>query len=263
MVEIGSCGLASESDRTRRHVCVLSLDVVGYSRMMARDDMMAVAALRAARSVIRDEAKRSSGRIFGTAGDSFMLESQTRLRRWGCAVCVQNSVSSHNGGLPELEQIWLRAGVAGGSAIDDDGNLFGDAVNIAARLQEACTSGGVLVAGDVQKSCGEQFAFEARESWSSRTSRCQSRPSQCLTAVLDAGGSRRARSPSQPSGERCAQGAAREVSPREANKPVLLRYRKKCCLLHSENANRRTREDAGRSSAICERRNFPDQFARA
>ena len=129
--------------------------------MMARDDMMAVAALRDARSIIVAEASRNGGRVFGTAGDSFMLEFADALSATRSAAAIQNNIFLRNQGLADAEQIWFRAGIALGSAIDDDGNLFGDVVNIAARLQEACPSGGVLAAGDVRASCGDQINFRA------------------------------------------------------------------------------------------------------
>lgn len=140
---------------------MLSLDVVGYSRMMARDDMSAVAALHEARTLIAQEMRRTSGRLFGSAGDSFMLEFSSALSAVGCAAGIQKAIAIRNQGLPDMNQIWLRAGAAMGSAIDDDGNLFGDVVNIAARLQETCPSGGVLVSGDVRTACGDDLTFRA------------------------------------------------------------------------------------------------------
>ena len=108
--------MASRPDLKRRRVCVLSLDVVGYSRMMARDDMMAVAALRDARGIIVAEAGRGDGRIFGTAGDILMLDFAGALPAVHGAVRVQNAIFLRNQGLPDAEQIWLRAGMARRSA---------------------------------------------------------------------------------------------------------------------------------------------------
>ncbi|HEV7692496.1 MAG TPA: adenylate/guanylate cyclase domain-containing protein [Hyphomonadaceae bacterium] len=148
-------------DLRRRHVCVLSLDVVGYSRMMARDDMMAVAALREARTIVAAETRGNQGRLFGTAGDSFMIEFEEPVSAMACATHVQKAISFRNQGLVDAEQIWLRAGIAVGAAIDDEGNLFGDVVNIAARLQEACPTGSILVSGAVEEACAEHVVFRA------------------------------------------------------------------------------------------------------
>ena len=132
----------SSAGLRRRPACVLSLDVVGYSRMMARNDMVAVVALGDCRAVIEGESRNHQGRILGVAGDGFMLELPDAAASVRCAFAIQKRVFARNKGAGEEAHIWLRAGIAIGSVIDDAGNLFGDVVNVAARLQETCPSGG-------------------------------------------------------------------------------------------------------------------------
>ena len=149
----------SSAGLRRRPACVLSLDVVGYTRMMARNDMVAVVALGDCRAVIEGESRNHQGRIFGVAGDGFMLELPDDAASVRCAFAIQQRVFARNKGAGEEAHIWLRAGIAIGSVIDDAGNLFGDVVNVAARLQETCPSGGILVSREVSEAPASGIRF--------------------------------------------------------------------------------------------------------
>lgn len=123
--------------------------------------MVAVAALRDCRFVIEEETRAGAGRIFGMAGDGFMLELPDAVAAVRCAYAIQKRVYARNLGAAGEERIWLRVGIALGAVIDDEGNLFGDVVNIAARLQEACPSGGILVSHDVSQAAAAYMRFRA------------------------------------------------------------------------------------------------------
>jgi len=110
--------------------------------MMARDDMAAVQAVRRCRQIVEAHVLLFGGRLFGAAGDSFMVEFPDAEGATRCATAIQKDVLSRSSG---NQQLLLRGGIDAGSVIDDDGNLYGDAVNVAARLQEVCPPGGVLV----------------------------------------------------------------------------------------------------------------------
>lgn len=143
----------------RRWACVLSLDVIGFSRMMARDDMAAVVAIGECRRIVGNRVGQSRGRVFGTAGDSFMAELPDALAAVRCAVAIQKDMSARNETVSEHERIALRAGIDAGAVIDERGNLFGDVVNVAARLQEVCLPGGVLVSRLVCEEAGRTILF--------------------------------------------------------------------------------------------------------
>ena len=134
----------------RRAACVLSLDVVAFSRLMSQNDMAAVNAVRACRRIVTGQVARFGGRVFGAAGDSFMADFPDALSAVQAAIAIQKEVISRNQEAPENERLLMRAGVAIGEVIDDDGNLYGDVVNIAARLQEVCQPGGVVVGRAVE-----------------------------------------------------------------------------------------------------------------
>ena len=126
-------------------VTVLSADVVGYSRMIGQNDERAVAALSTCRALVAGCVARHHGRTFGIAGDDFMIEFSNPLEAIRCAMEIQGDLMCRNSGLPPDDQVWLRTGIEVGEVIDENGLLYGSGVNIAARLQEICPSGGVVV----------------------------------------------------------------------------------------------------------------------
>lgn len=143
----------------RRWACVLSLDVAGFSRMMAQDDMAAVVAIGECRQIVANRVEQSRGRVFGTAGDSFMAELPDALAAVRCAVAIQKDMAARNDTADERQRIALRTGIDAGVVIDEHGNLFGDVVNVAARLQEVCLPGGVLVSRAISAEAGRTMAF--------------------------------------------------------------------------------------------------------
>ena len=138
----------------RRPACVLSLDVVAFSRMMSQNDLAAVNAVRVCRGIVGRHVEGYGGRVFGAAGDSFMTDFPDALGAVQAAIAIQKDVVARNGQAPEDERLLMRAGIAIGEVIDDDGNLYGDVVNIAARLQEVCQPGGVVVSRAVESALG-------------------------------------------------------------------------------------------------------------
>lgn len=133
----------------RRKVTVLSADVVGYSRMVARDDVQTVADLDSCSQVVTQHVGAHHGRQFGAAGDSYMIEFPEPLDAVRCGLAIQAALKERNRELPSERQMWLRMGVETSVAVDDKGVLHGDGVNVAVRLQEACPRGGVLISRSV------------------------------------------------------------------------------------------------------------------
>ena len=129
----------------RRMVTVLSADVVGYSRMIGQNDELAVTALSACRALVAGCVARHHGRTFGIAGDDFMIEFSNPLEAVRCAMEIQGDLKRRNSGQLPDQQVWLRTGIEVGEVIDENGLLYGSGVNVAARLQEICPSGGLVV----------------------------------------------------------------------------------------------------------------------
>jgi TolB-like protein len=125
---------------------IFAADAVGYSRAMSVDEGRAVAALSASRRVIDAAIARFGGRIFNTAGDSVLAAFETPAAAVACGVAVQRALEASGSG-PFLV---YRIGVHHGHAIESDGDLLGDVVNIAARLEAMAPAGGLCVSREVR-----------------------------------------------------------------------------------------------------------------
>ena len=133
----------------RRLVAILAADVVGYSRLMGGDEEATLATLNAYREVIDRLVADHHGRVFGSAGDSVIAEFASPVEAVRCAVKIQQELESRNAGLAEDRRMRFRIGVNLGDVVADNGNLHGDGVNIAARLEGLAEPGGVCVSGTV------------------------------------------------------------------------------------------------------------------
>ena len=133
----------------RRLAAILAADVEGYSRLMHGDEEATLATLSARRAVIDELIMRHRGRIANTAGDSVLAEFASVLDAVHCAIEIQDAVAHANEGEPEGRQMRFRIGINVGDVMVKDGDLFGDGVNVAARLEglviggEICVSRGV------------------------------------------------------------------------------------------------------------------------
>lgn len=133
----------------RRLTTIFAADVVGYSQLMARDEESTLARLRDTRQVIDGQIDKHGGRIFNTAGDSVLAEFDSAVECVRCAIAVQEDLRVRNHLVSEDQQIWLRIGVNVGDVMIEDGDLFGDGVNVAARLEGLAEKGGVCVSSSV------------------------------------------------------------------------------------------------------------------
>ena len=130
----------------RRLAAVLAADVVGYSRLMGADEVGTLASLKAHRRELTDPAIAAHrGRIVKTTGDGALVEFGSVVDAVACAVAVQRGMMSRNAGVPEERRIVFRIGINVGDIIIDGDDIFGDGVNIAARLEALCEPGGVCI----------------------------------------------------------------------------------------------------------------------
>lgn len=133
----------------RKLVAILSADVAGYSRLMAADEEATISALNQSRSVFRLAIEAHGGRVIDTAGDSVLAELVSPVEAVKCAAKVQGELARLNDQLSEQHRMLFRIGVNLGDVVEQDGALYGDGVNVAARLQELSEPGGVWIAGSV------------------------------------------------------------------------------------------------------------------
>ena len=135
---------------TRKLAAILAADVVGFSRMTGADEDRTLARLRALRSDLIDPTiSVHNGRVIKRTGDGALVEFRSVLDAVRCAIEVQNAMVERNAGLPEDRRIVFRIGVHLGDVVEEsDGDLMGDGVNIAARLEGIAQPGAICLSED-------------------------------------------------------------------------------------------------------------------
>jgi adenylate cyclase len=136
----------------RRLAAVLAADVAGYSRLMGRDEERTLANLKSFRKTLFDPAIAAHrGRIVKTTGDGMLVEFASAVDAARCAVEVQRGMAGQNADIPQDLRIEFRIGIHVGDIIIDDNDIFGDGVNIAARLEGIAEPGGVCISDDAHR----------------------------------------------------------------------------------------------------------------
>ncbi len=135
----------------RRLAAILSADVVGYSRLMGADEEATIRALSACRQVIDELVTSHHGRVFGSAGDSVIAEFASAVEAVRCAAEIQRHQETQAADLPEDRRMRLRIGINLGDIVVEDGNLLGDGVNVAARLQELAEPGCLCISANIHE----------------------------------------------------------------------------------------------------------------
>jgi adenylate cyclase len=150
----------SEARVERRLAAILAVDVAGYSRLMGEDEEGTLAALRAIRRELGDpKIKEHRGRIVKTTGDGLLVEFASVVDAVRCAVETQREMATRNAGIPSERRIEFRMGINLGDIIVEDGDIFGDGVNIAARLEALAEPGGICVSRVVRDQVRDKLDF--------------------------------------------------------------------------------------------------------
>jgi adenylate cyclase len=144
----------------RRLAAVLSADAQGYSRLMSEDDIGTVRTLTAHRAVMRDAVARFHGRVVDAPGDNLLAEFPTAPAAVACAVEIQQSLRARNAELPERRRLEFRIGVNAGEVIADGDRIYGDPVNVAARLEGLAQAGGLCVSGAVHDEVSGRLSLD-------------------------------------------------------------------------------------------------------
>ncbi len=136
----------------RRLAAILAADVAGYSRLMGADEEGVLARLKAARkSLVDPTIAAHRGRIVKTTGDGMLVEFASAVDAARCAIEVQRGMAEQNTTVPQVKRIEFRIGIHVGDIIVDENDIFGDGVNIAARLEGIAEPGGVCISDDAQR----------------------------------------------------------------------------------------------------------------
>jgi adenylate cyclase len=142
----------------RRLAAILAADMVGYSRLMEADETGTLARLKTHRLELIDPAiARHRGRLIKTAGDGMLVEFSSVADAVACAVEIQRGMAPGAGEVAPEREIWFRIGINLGDVIREQGDIFGDGVNVAARLQELAEPGGICVSGAVRDQVRERL----------------------------------------------------------------------------------------------------------
>ena len=145
---------------TRRLAAILAADVAGYSRLMGADEEGTLAELKAIRRELSDpKVKEHRGRIVKTTGDGLLIEFASVVDTVRCAVEVQRAMAERNAAIPSEKRIELRMGINLGDIIGDGRDIYGDGVNVAARLEALAEPGGICVSRVVRDQVRDKLAF--------------------------------------------------------------------------------------------------------
>lgn len=147
----------------RKIAAILAADVAGYSRLVAEDEEGTLARLADCREVFRDFVAKGGGRIFNTAGDAVLAEFPSAVEAVRAAIDIQESMRTRNLGLPPDRLMLFRIGVTIGDVVERGGDLLGDGVNIAARLEGLAEPGGVCVSRGVHEQVANKISVAFRD----------------------------------------------------------------------------------------------------
>ena len=132
----------------RKLAAILSADAAGYSRLMADDEAATLRSLNDARALFRERIQAHGGRLIDTAGDSILAEFPSAVEAVDCSVEIQRELAKRNAQMAEHRRMQFRIGINLGDVIEqDDGTIYGDGVNVAARIQQLAETGGVCISG--------------------------------------------------------------------------------------------------------------------
>ena len=188
---------------------VLAADMVGYSRLMEADERGTLARLRTHRIELIDPAiAKNQGRIIKTTGDGMLVEFQSVADAVRCAVEIQERMRRRNSDVPDDRRIQFRIGINLGDIIFDEGDIFGEGVNVAARVEQLCEVGGICVTAAVHDQVAGRLDVDF-EDLGDKTLKNISRPVRIYRVAIE------------PPGQAAAPGNAQPAPKAAAAKPTV------------------------------------------
>jgi adenylate cyclase len=150
----------TEQGFKRKLTAILSADVKGYSRLMGNDEEATVRTLTAYRSAIADLVRQFRGRVVDAPGDNIMADFTSVVDAIKCSVEIQRELAERNAALPRHRKMDFRIGINLGDVIEDEGRIYGDGVNIAARVESLSEAGGISISGSVYDHVENKLDYE-------------------------------------------------------------------------------------------------------
>ena len=134
-------------------------DVVGFSSLTQRDEVLAMILLEEHRNIVRRFVPKHNGKEIKTTGDGFLVEFASALEAVRCAYGIQQALHELNSERPREKQISLRIGIHLGDIIQSNGDVFGDSVNVASRIEPLATAGGICVSEQIYDQVRNKLEF--------------------------------------------------------------------------------------------------------
>lgn len=147
----------------RTIAAILAADVAGYSRLVAEDEEDTLRRLAEYRAVFREQVTRFGGRVFNTAGDAILAEFPSAVEGLRAGIAIQEALRVANREHPPARRVCFRMGMTIGDVVEQDGDLLGDGVNIAARLEGLAEPGGICIARSVHEAIANKVAIGFRD----------------------------------------------------------------------------------------------------
>jgi adenylate cyclase len=143
----------------RKLAAILCADVYGYSRLMGEDEEATIRSLSSHRKIIDGLIERHHGRFVNSAGDSVLAEFASAVNAVECAVAIQNALKTENADVPVDRRMEFRIGVNLGDVVVEGEQIYGDGVNVAARLEGLAEPGGIYISGIVHDQVSNKLAL--------------------------------------------------------------------------------------------------------
>jgi adenylate cyclase len=178
-----------ERTMTRQLIAILAADVAGYSRLMGADEDGTLTALTAhLRELIDPAVAQHAGRIVKTTGDGLLVEFASVVDAVRCAVDIQRGMAARNRAVPQDRRLAFRIGLNLGDVIVQNGDLYGDGVNVAARLEALAEPGGICLSASAHEQVQDKIATVRFEDLGEQRMKNIARPVRAYRIALDLAG---------------------------------------------------------------------------
>jgi adenylate cyclase len=150
----------NNKDVKRKLTAILSADVKGYSRLMGEDELATVRTITLYRKVMTDLIQQQNGRVVDSPGDNLLAEFASVVDAVECAEKIQQDLKDRNSELPDNRRMEFRIGVNLGDVIQDEDRIYGEGVNIAARIEGLAEGGGICISRNVYEQVKKKLKFK-------------------------------------------------------------------------------------------------------
>ena len=148
--------MSKQNSPNRRLAAILFTDIVGYSKMMQEDEANAISLLDKHSEICEGHISNFGGRLIKKIGDSNFVEFSSAVDAVQCGIGIQKSLRDYNSNQNKNNQVWVRIGIHIGDIIEKDGDIFGDGVNVASRIEPLADKGGICISNEVYRSISAQ-----------------------------------------------------------------------------------------------------------